>query len=150
MNVNERTASAFRISYAIGIVLCIVWPLVIQVLMGTLIQRPALPAGDFVKELGYTFTGLSAVAALFIWLRMKKALETFATLQEAQQASTVMKETLLAAALFELSAAYGLIYYVLGGPDAGRYSRTFALLPTLMFIVFVPRLSAWQRAAKQP
>jgi hypothetical protein len=117
--------------------------------MGTLIQRPTQPLGDFVKELGYTFTGLSALAALYAWNRLKKARSGFAKLDEQGQAACILKETLLASALFELSAAYGLIYFVLGGPEAGRYSRTFVLLPTLMFFAFIPRLQAWREAAER-
>lgn len=146
--MNSRARSSFRIAYVLGLVLCVIWPAILQVLMGTLIQRPAQPLGDFVKELGYTFTGLSALAALFAWNRLNKARREFAKLDEAAQAARLLKEILLASALFELSAAYGLIYFVLGGPEAGRYSRTFVLLPTLMFFAFIPRLSAWRKAAE--
>jgi len=146
MTPSDRISRAFFIAYGVGIVLCIVWPLALQFMLGHFIIRPPHSAGDFVQELGYTFTGLSALTALFVRLRWRKVRAGFAAAPGPDRPGIVMRETLLAAALFELSAAYGIVYFALGGPGADRYSRTFIALPTIMYLVFVPRLKAWHRA----
>jgi hypothetical protein len=61
----------------------------------------------------------------------------------------VIRETILYAALFELSSFYGIVYYALGGPLAERYARSFIALTTIMFFVFVPRFQAWREAAEE-
>ena len=54
------------------------------------------------------------------------------------------------AAVCASSSLFGLVYHGLGGPRADRYARTFIALAALMFLVFVPRFSAWRRASGKP
>lgn len=129
---------SFRIAYALGLVLCVVWPLFLQVILRRTVQ-PIGTGGELATELGYTFTGLSALSAVFVIRRSARIRKAFASLDPPRQSQTILREVLLYAALFELSAVYGIIYFALQGPHAERYGRTFIALPTVMFFLFVPR-----------
>jgi hypothetical protein len=129
---NPPMYQAFRVAYALGLVLCVLWPLALQVLLTRLVPNPGGTAGDLALELGYGFTGLTVLTAL----------------DPPRQARTLFREIILAAALFELCAVYGILTYAMGGPHAERYGRTFLLLPALMFLVFVPGWKKWRTAAQ--
>jgi len=154
MNVDNTqtelsTARAFRIAYILGLVICVAWPLLLQLMLGTAIKAGTAPPEGVVAQLGYTFTGLTFGAALFVTWRWGKVRREFALLAAEKKAGVILRETVLYAALFELSSLYGLIYYALGGPGAERYSRSFLALTTIMFFVFVPRYQAWREASQQ-
>jgi len=142
-------AKAFRIAYVIGLFICVGWPLVLQLMLGTAIRPGGLAPAGVVEQLGYTFTGLTFASAFFVTWRWAKVRRTFGTLEEARRPGAVIRETILYAALFELSSFYGLVYYALGGPAAERYARSFIALTTVMFFVFVPRFQAWRDAAEE-
>jgi len=138
----------FRIAYPTGLVLCVVWPLVLQLMLGSAIRPSAATPSEAVRQLGYSFTGLTCACAVFVtwrWGRIRAGLRNVA----AQRRSGILvRETLFYSCLFELSSLFGLCYYALGGPTAERYARGFIALTTVMFFVFVPRLRAWQAAAE--
>jgi len=139
----------FRLAYPAGLVICVAWPLLLQLLLGTAVQRPQeQPAGGTVQQLGYTFTGLTFACACFVAWRWGRIRAGFRAVPEARRARVLIRETLLYSALFELSSLYGLCYYALGGPQAERFARGFIALTTVMFFVFVPRLRAWREAAQ--
>lgn len=142
-------AKAFRIAYALGLLICVGWPLLLQLMLGTAIRPGAAPPDGVARQLGYTFTGLTFAAAFFVTWRWSRVRREFGTLGEAQRPGTVIRETLLYAALFELSSLYGIVYYALGGPLAERYARSFIAITTVMFFVFVPRFQAWREAAEE-
>ena len=137
---------AFLLAYGLGVVLCVIWPLILQGLVGWVIQPGFLGPTDLAQELGYTFTGLVVLATLYVVKRSRKARSAFATVEEKRRARVMAIEILLYSALFELSALFGLVYHGLGGPQAERHARTFIALSTVMFLVFVPRFAAWRKA----
>jgi len=133
----------FRVAYAIGAFLCVLWPLFLQVILHRALPRPLESGGDLAQELGYTFTGLSVLSVLFVWRRFSRIRAGFAALDPIHQSRTILRETLLYAAIFELSAVYGILIYAMNGPYAERYGRTFIALPAVMFFLFVPRWNKW-------
>jgi hypothetical protein len=136
-------------AYPVGLVLCLAWPLALQLMLGTTIrQGPAAP-GEAIRQLGYTFSGLTFLIALFITWRWGRIRKAFPAVPADRRPSILVRETLLYAALLEFTSLFGILYYALGGPLAERYSRSFIALTTLMFFVFVPRLDAWRRAARE-
>ena len=140
---------AFRLAYVLGLLMCVAWPLALQLLLGTAIRAGAeAPPDGVVRQLGYTFTGLTFASAAFVTWRWGRIRAKFREVPQARQPSVILRETLFYAALFELSALYGILYYALGGPSAERYGRSFVALSTVMFLVFVPRLEAWRDAAE--
>ncbi len=136
----------FRLAYGLGLVLCVVWPLVLQVLIGRMLQPGLLGAVDLARDLGYTFTGLVALSALYVVRRSKRVREGFAQVEPPKRGRVIALETLLYSALFGLSTLFGLAYLALGGPEASRYARSFVALSPVMFLLFVPRLAAWHKA----
>lgn len=141
--------SAFQRAYLLGLALCVIWPLMLQLLLGRTIQPGAnAPAGPF-QQLGYTFTGLTFLAAAFVTWRSQKMRGAFRALAPAERPRVMFREIVVYAALFELSSLYGLLYWMMVGqdPQGAQFSRTFLVLSSVMFFVFVPRLGAWQAAA---
>ena len=140
---------AFLLAYGLGVLLCVVWPLVLQALLGRMIQPGILGMGSLAQELGYTFTGLVILSALFVVRRSRRVRANFAALDGTKRTRVMALETLLYSALFELSAFFGLVYHGMGGPQAERYARSFIALSTVMFLLFVPRFSAWRKAMEE-
>jgi hypothetical protein len=138
-------AKAFRLGYGLGLAICVAWPLALQLMLGTTILAGAASPDGAVRELGYSFTGLTFASALFVTWRWGKVRRTLPQVPEAQRPRLVVRETLLYAAILELSSLYGLAYYALGGLP--RFARAFIALTTIMFFIFVPRLQAWREAA---
>ena len=138
---------AFIAAYGLGVILCVVWPLVLQGMLGTVIKPGLLGMESLAQDLGYTFTGLVILSALFVVRRSRRVQASFAALDGTRRARVMALEILLYSALFELSALFGLIYHGMGGPQAERYARSFIGLATLMFLLFVPRFSTWCKAA---
>ena len=140
---------AFRLAYPAGLVICLAWPLALQLMLGTAIRTGGAPPGGVVRDLGYTFTGLTFACAFFVTWRWGRIRAGFRTLAADRRPRVLVRETLLYSALFELSSLFGLLYYALGGPQAERFARGFIALTTIMFFVFVPRLQAWRDAAEE-
>jgi hypothetical protein len=145
---DEALDRGYRIAYPIGLVICVAWPLALQLMLGTVIRPSAAPPAGMIRELGYTFTGLTCACAFFVAWRWGRVRAGFRAVAAGQRMRVLVQETLLYSCLFEVSSLFGLIYYALGGPMAGRYSRGFIALTTVMFFVFVPRLQAWRDAAQ--
>lgn len=142
--------TTFLLAYGLGVGLCVAWPLVLLGLIGRRLQ-PGLPGqAELVRDLGYTFTGLVILAALYVVRRSKRVRQRFAQVETAKRGRVIALETLLYSALFALSALFGLVYLALGGPEAVRYARAFVALSPIMFLLFVPRLSAWRDALRPP
>lgn len=137
---------AFLLAYGLGVVLCVVWPLTLQGLLGRVIPLGFLGRSPLAEDLGYTFTGLVVLSALYVIRRARLARSRFTSIEASQRARAMILEILLYSALFEASALFGLLYHGLGGPWAERYARTFIGLSTVMFFLFVPRWAAWRRA----
>jgi hypothetical protein len=138
----------FRLSYGAGLLLCVAWPLALQALLGTAIA-PGPEGGGLVRQLGYTFTGLVCAGALFVARRWARVRARFREVPPARRGRALAREVLLYAVLFQFSALFGVLYYLLGGPQAERYARGFLALAPIMFFAFVPRLQAWRRAANE-
>jgi hypothetical protein len=117
-------------------------------MLGTAILQTAKAPAGVVQQLGYSFTGLTLLSALFVTWRWGKVRAAFRAAPGAEQPRTLLRETVLYAAIFELTSVYGVVYYALGGPLAERHARSFIALTTIMFFVFVPRLQAWVDATQ--
>jgi hypothetical protein len=139
---------AFFLAYGAGVLLCIVWPLTVQGLLPFLLHPGRLGPSPLAEELGFTFTGLVFLSALFVHGRSRKVRAGLAVRAAGRHTRVMAVEILLYSAIFELSVLLGLLYYALGGPQAERYARSFIALAPVMFLVFVPRLGAWQRASE--
>jgi hypothetical protein len=141
---------AFQRAYGLGLVLCVCWPLILQLLLGPVIKPGQAPPAGVVQQLGYTFTALTFLAAAFVTWRSGRERAALHGVAPALRPRIVFREVLLYSALFELSCLYGVLYWTLAGGEANRYARSFIMLTSLMFFFFVPRLGAWVEAAGGP
>ncbi|MBK8725161.1 MAG: hypothetical protein IPL96_03650 [Holophagaceae bacterium] len=139
---------AFQKAYGLGLVLCVCWPLVLQLLLGPVIKPGQNAPAGVIQQLGYTFTGLTFLAAAFVTWRSLKVRGRFKDLPAERRPRVLFREVLLYAALFELSCLYGILYWALVGGEANRYARSFIVLTSLMFFFFVPRYAAWREAVE--
>ena len=146
----EAIRPAYRQARFVGLVLCVAWPLFLMVLIGTGAVRPGTYAVEgTAKQVGYTFTALTFLSAAFVTWRSGKVLKGFKALDPAEQPRTVQRESLVYAALFELSCLWGLLYWMLVGRNAYQHVLTFMALTPLMFFLFVPRMDAWKLALER-
>ena len=65
---------AFRIAYGVGILLCVLWPLALELLLGRIIEPGTQPFEGVLWEIGCTFTLLSMAIALFAWALFGEAI----------------------------------------------------------------------------
>jgi hypothetical protein len=137
---------AFQKAYGLGLVLCVCWPLVLQLLLGPIIRPGQNAPQGVIQQLGYTFTGLTFLAAAFVTWRSLKIRNGFQALAPERRPRVLFREVLFYSALFELSCFYGILYWALVGGEANRYARSFIMLTSLMFFFFVPRWGAWKDA----
>lgn len=138
---------AYRQARLVGFFLCLGTP----ALIGGLILSGWVPAGDHLPEgdllqIGYIFTGLVFLSAAWVLWRRGVMLRTFRQIPEPSRPGLVRRETLLYAALFELSSFYGLVYWLLVGRHAARHVFGFIILAPLLFLALAPRLGHWVKA----
>jgi hypothetical protein len=143
----ESLRTACRLARMVGLALCVGTP----VLIGGLILSGLVPAGEQLPEgtylqLGHVFTGLVFLSAAWVLWRRGTMLKAFHQTPEPRRAGVVLRETLLYAALFELSSIYGLVYWILVGKHAGRHVFGFIILSPLLYLVLAPRLGHWLKA----
>jgi len=139
---------AYRWAYLAGLVLCVFWPLMLQLVFTDFIAPGQNPPDGVVKQLGYTFTGLVLLCAAFVTWRWGKVRAGFRDLGAAERPKVLGREILLYSALFEVSCFFGLAYWALAGFEGVRFARSFIVLTSIMFFCFVPRFDAWRRAAE--
>lgn len=139
---------AYRWSYLAGLILCVFWPLMLQLVFTNFITPGQNPPDGVVKQLGYTFTGLVLLGAAFVTWRWGKVRVGFHSLDVAARPKVMAREILLYSALFEVSCFLGLAYWALAGLEGVRFARSFIVLTSIMFFCFVPRFDAWRRAAE--
>ncbi len=141
---------AYQRARLVGLVLCVAWPLFLMVLVGGGAVKPGTYAAEgAVRQLGYTFTALTFLSAAFVTWRSGRVLKGFKALDPSERPRIVQRESLIYAALFELSCLWGLLYWMLAGRNAFQHVLTFMALTPLMFFFFVPRLDAWKLALER-
>ncbi len=145
----EPLRRAVQRARLLGLALCLAWPLVLMVMLGAGLVRPGTlaPVGPL-RTLAFGFTGLSLLSAGWVTWRTQRVMKGFATLDRAEQPRVAFRESLLYAALFELSCLYGLIYWMLVGRNAFQHVLTMLALTPVMFMLFVPRYEHWREAAE--
>jgi hypothetical protein len=141
---HPEVVAAVQKARILGLVLCLAWPLVLMAMItvGT-IAPGTLRAEGWVQQVGYTFTGLSLVAAAYVTWRTGGLMTEFKALPEAERPRTAFRSSLGFSILFLLSSIYGLAYWRLAGRNAFQHVMIFVALSPVMFILFAPRLHHW-------
>ena len=103
-----------------------------QAVIGCLATTPGADLGaGFAQDLGYTFTGLTAVLGYALW-RWGRA--------EATQEQTNVRQwrnRLLQAVVASITVLFGCAYYSVAGQGVELHARTFAALPPLAYLLAV-------------
>jgi hypothetical protein len=143
----ESLLTASRLARLVGLALCLGTPVLIGGLILTGLVPPGerLPEGNYL-QLGHIFTGLVFLSAAWVFWRRGTILKGYHQFPEPRRAGVVRRETLLYAALFELSSLYGMVYWILVGRHAARHVFGFIILSPLLFLVLAPRLGHWVKA----
>lgn len=140
---------AFWQAYGTGLAVAVVWPLLLQAALFGWVKAPQpLLRGETLHQVGYAFTGLTLLGSVLLVVRFRALRRTLAAVPEALRAGRLRGELLLAAGLCAGTALLGLLYLVLGGPEALRHARGFLLLAPLQFLGLVPRMPAWRDAVR--
>ena len=145
----QGSERALRRAYGAGLGLCVGLPLLLQALLPRLLPPGQNPEGEVLKQIGYTFTGLSFLLLVLGARRVRKALAL--AHQAAAVRSAPGREVLLTAFLFAGCAVFGCLYWSLGGWGVERHARTFLALSPAAFLLLVPRPSRWiARSGQSP
>jgi len=141
---------AYKRARLAGLVICVAWPLLLMAMVATGAVKPGTaPLAGPAKQIGYTFTGLVFLSAVWVTWRSGKVLKGFRDLAPELRPRTVLRESLIYAAVFETSSLWGLLYWMMVGTAAARYVGTFMALTPIMFLFFVPRFYAWKLALER-
>lgn len=141
----EGLRRAHRRSYGLGLAACLGGPLLLEVLLGRVIPAgSADPAA--VRDVGYTFSGLTFLAAALALGRRSRALARVRSLDPVRRPALLAREVLLTALLALPCSLWGVLYWGLAGGARNAYARAFILLTALFFLGFAPRWGAWRRA----
>lgn len=139
-SILERAA---RTGYFAGLGLTLLVAAAGQVFLGR------LPAGqgtvEAVREFGYSLTGLCLLGGYLLARRARGIPARFRGQEPARRARFIRREYLAAACACALSAAFGVLYWGLGGRGVERHARTFLALGPAAFLVLAPRPSRWTR-----
>ena len=121
-----------NVTSMVGFALCAAWVALGQVAIGRLAAMSApgaaLDAG-MAQDVGYTFTGLTALLGFALW-RWGRAANPD-TMSPVRLWATRMSQALAAM----LPALMGCAYTHLAGMEALRHARAFAALPPLLFLL---------------
>ncbi len=141
----EALRRAHRRSYGLGLLLCLGVPLLLQALLGR-----GIPAGDAdpaaVRDVGYTFTGLTFLAAALALGRRGRALARFGALEPSRRPGALARGVFGTALLALPCSLWGVLYWGMAGGARNAYARAFITLTALFFLGFAPRWPAWRRA----
>ncbi len=132
-----------RRAYGAGACLCVALPLLLQAGLARAIPPGEVPAGEALQQIGYTFTGLSALALALAARRLRTALAATPGLAPEQRGPAAVREILLASVLILSCTLFGGFYWALGGRGVERHARTFLALSPAGFLLFIPRPSRW-------
>lgn len=119
-------------AYLAGLGTCVAWSLTVATAMDALLSPGSLPFQGPILQVGYACTGLT----LLLGVGMVRTTR-LSPAQSLMGRTRLMLRTLTQA--FPV-ALFGLCLHLLSGenPEVRRYARTFAALPTVMFLALGP------------
>jgi len=136
--------SAHRLSYGLGLALCLGTPsLIAGLLLSGVVPPGAQPPEGLYQQVGYLFTGLVFLSGAWVWWRSGRMLSGLKGVPESQRPGLILREGLLYAAAFEASSLCGLVYWILVGSHATRHVWGFILLTPVLFLSLVPSHARW-------
>jgi hypothetical protein len=135
--MDSTLESAARRGYFAGLGFTLLVAVAGQVFLGR------LPEGqgtlDAVREFGYSFTGLCLLGGYLLARRARGFPARIRGRESARRARLIWREYLAVAGACAASAAFGVLYWGLGGRPVERHARTFVALGPAAFLVLAPR-----------
>jgi len=129
-------------AHKLGIALCVVWPILLEIVLSKLPQGEA-SAPSVVETVGHSFTGLVVLAAAYIFWRRRRAAGLLSVQGPQGRAASLRRETLVASLIFGACSLLGPLYYGIAGAPGTRHARSYIAAVPIMFFAFAPRLSSW-------
>jgi len=115
-----------------GLALCVSALIAGQIAMSYLLRPGTAQNSGIVEDIGYTFTGLTAVLGFILWKWGR-------TINISKQAIIYYWRTrLIQAMIAVIPVLFGCLYFHIAGKNVERHARTFAALPPLMYLLVVP------------
>nr|WP_320133815.1 hypothetical protein [uncultured Holophaga sp.] len=133
---------AALLPYALGLALCVAWPLALEIFLTRLPIAPP-SSSQVVESTGHTFTGLVFLAAAYIFWRRRRARGKLSDQSPRARCQSLKRELLVATLIFGACSLLGPLYFVLAGRPGLRHARSFIATVPIMFLAFSPRLSSW-------
>jgi hypothetical protein len=147
MPTAEPLRRAHRRARLVGGALCLGTPaLITGLILAGVIPPGTNPAEGPSLQLGQGFTGLVFLATAWVLWRRGLVLGRFAQMAPSARPGVLLRESILYAALFELSSLLGLGYWLLVGHHAARHVAGFLLLTPMLYLAFTPSLRRWLEA----
>jgi len=145
MEENPETSTlrrAHRGPYLLGLALCVLWPALLELLLGRLPQgEPSSP--DVIQSVGHTFTGIIFLAAAYIFWRKRRAKAALGEQDPSAHAASLRRETYMASILFAVCSLLGPLYFGMAGSPGMRHARSYIAAVPILFFAFAPRVSSW-------
>ncbi|MDR2696947.1 MAG: hypothetical protein LBB40_00550 [Holophagales bacterium] len=114
-----------------GLVLCAVSIVAGQIVMSCWLTPGAAQNSEVAEDIGYTFTGLTAVLGFILWRwgRLGNA--------SCQTKAHCWRSRILQAIVAVIPIFFGCAYFCIAGEQVERYARTFAVLPPFVYLLAV-------------
>jgi len=114
-----------------GLTLCAVALVIGQIAISYWLIPGTARNSEVVKDIGYTFTGLTATLGFILWKwgRFKNISE--------QTKVHCWRIRMLQAAMAMIPVFFGCFYFYIAGGHVERHARTFAALPPLIYLLAI-------------
>ena len=143
--------AACRQGRLLGLALCLGTPaLFAGLILSGLVPPGEQPAEGGYLQIGHLFTGVVFLSAAWVVWRRGAVLRTFRQVPDSRRPGLALRETLLYAALFELSSLCGLAWWILVGRHGARHVFGFIILTPILFLALAPSLEHWSKAQEPP
>jgi len=122
-----------KAAYLAGLTLCATSLVVGQTALSIWLTLGTARYSETIEDIGYTFTGLTAVLGFVLW---KWGRYTNTSHQTKTQHWLFR---ILQAIAAMIPIAFGCAYFCIAGKQVERHARTFAALPPFMYLLVIPR-----------
>jgi len=120
-----------KAAYLVGFALCATSVIVSQITLSYWLTPGTAQYSEVVKDIGYTFTGLTAAIGFFLWRWGKR------TNTSNQSKIGHWNSRILQAIAAMIPILFGCAYFCIAGKQVERHARTFAALPPFVYLLVI-------------
>jgi hypothetical protein len=120
-----------KAAFQAGFVLCVTSLVIGQITMSYWLMPGTEQNSGIVKDIGYTFTGLTAMLGFILWKwsRHVNAL--------CQTKMRYWRSKVLQAMTAMIPVFFGCVYFYIAGKHVEHHARTFAALPPFVYLLTI-------------